>query len=413
MYNDLKSKLELYKTNRDRKPCPQQAIQSGCDVQDLLEGTLTTGNLGTYFLVGNEYRSDHFHGGCKLGEALAIEAGILRKLNSDIPPELQLEDLLFLDTETTGLSGGTGTVAFLIGIGYFRQGVFTVRQYFMRDYDEEAAMLDDINNFIKSFGGLVTFNGKSFDWNLLQTRFTFNRIRCTLKEPYHLDLLYPSRRLWKLKLDSCSLSSLEENILGQQRDNDIPGAQIPAVYFKYVQDRDATEIMRVIKHNETDIVSMISLLVKISSMLKEPDSRRVGDYELLGLGSMFEAAGEQETVVECYERCLQAESPVVREQASKRLGLLYKRNRDYVNAVRHWHNMVSREGSLDIYPLIELAKYYEHRAIDYTRAIQLAETAMNRILSIGIRNGRDLDDLKKRLERLKRKASPKGVIRKV
>ncbi len=408
---DLRTRLELYKAGRsgDHGAAGPAKAAKGPDVQELIkEGNVCSGEMGSCFVIENKFSSNYIHGGCRLGDALRIKPGTLRKLNTELPGDISVSDFLFLDTETSGLSGGAGTVAFLIGTGFFADDVFIVRQYFMRDYNEEIPMLWEFNRVLGDFRGFVTFNGKSFDWNLLQTRFIFNRIRCCLGDPYHLDLLHPSRRLWRLKLESCALTSLEQYVLDQYRCDDIPGAQIPAVYFKYLEDRDAREIVRVIDHNVTDILSMVSLLVKISSMVEEPTGKMVGGYEMLGLAGIFEAAGEPAREKECYEHCLNLGNAVIREKASKRLGSIYKRAGEYEKAVSQWQYMAEREGSLDIYPLVELAKYYEHKRKDYIKALSFTEQAMNRMLSVGIRSGRNIDDLKKRMERLKRKAEGKS-----
>ena len=231
----------------------------------------------------------------------------------------------------------------------------------MRDYNEEITMLEALSELLVSYRGLVTFNGKAFDWNLLQTRYTFNRLKIPIKQIMHMDLLYPSRRIWKFKLESCALSSLEENILGEYRVNDIPGAMIPSVYFKYLVDRDAREIKRVIKHNEQDILSMVSLLLKINELLQNPIEETEGEEELLGLSRVFEICGESENYAGCMEKCLESDDNFIRGIALKKLSLFHKRKGDYEKAVKYWNSMLSQNENFNLYPMIELAKYYEHK----------------------------------------------------
>ena len=261
---DLKSKLDLYRESMAKKPgkpgmaevpgVPGMAEVPGVpgvpgigDIPRIKDGSITgvvpgsvcSSASGSFYIIESRYPLTYTYGGSKLGSVPDIDAKSLAMLGGEDFGGIAAEKLLFLDTETTGLSGGAGTVAFLVGTGFFTDGVFVIRRYFMRDYDEEPAMLDGFNAFLTGFEGLVTFNGKSFDWNLLQSRFISNRIKCFLKSPGHIDLLYPARRIWGLKLESCRLSSLEENVLGERRSGDIPGELIPSVYFRYLENGDA------------------------------------------------------------------------------------------------------------------------------------------------------------------------------
>jgi len=405
MYQNLKSKLELYKTGQIKKSCQEE--KTGLDVHDIIEGSACSNDNGSCYVIENRYPVTYLHGGCCLGDAQCANMPSMRRVCRDLPLDANIEDFLFLDTETTGLSGGTGTVAFLAGAGFFLGDEFVLRQYFMRDYDEEPAMLTALDELLSDRKGLVTFNGKSFDWNLLQSRFTFNRMRPALKDPIHMDLLFPSRRIWRLKLESCRLTSLEENILGEYRIDDIPGAQIPSIYFEYLDSRDATDIKRVIKHNELDILSLVSLMVRISCKLDNPLGEADGAQELLGLGRIFEANGEYATVIHCFENCMESEILSVKDAASRRLSNIYKRSGNYSRAVEHWESMLADSKMTDIFPLIELAKYYEHREKDVSKAIDLVEKAMKISSRVGFMNNLYYNDLKKRIERLKRKAGRK------
>lgn len=412
---DIRSKLGLYKENQGKKV--ESQVPSGKDVQNLIPGVDCANDGGSFYLIENRYPLSFFHGGFRLGEALEIEPQTVSKLCAGSTPVLRAglndsleagellsaSDFLFLDTETTGLSGGTGTVAFLVGAGCFEAGGFVIRQLFMRDYHEEPAMLHYLKRLLDGYKGLVTFNGRAFDWNLLQGRFIFNRMRLQQSEPRHLDLLYPSRRIWGLKLESCRLSSLEENILGEHRTDDIPGELIPTVYFNYLEERDASDIRRVIRHNELDILSMVSLLIKMTVLLESPLDESDGEHELLGLGRIFEARGEMESGVECFESCVRAESFVVRDAAVKRLSGIYKRNGDYRRAVEHWQRMMGESGGFSLFPLVELAKYYEHKERNAAKALEMVEKALESCLRTGLHGSRHFADLRKRRERLLKK----------
>lgn len=428
MERDIISKLRLYvqqtekstqkthtewtNTTREQDACKKDApsrMPSRYDkyeIHKIIDGYESDSTEYPCFIMEKRFPLSYLHGRYPLGEALTINQDALKRICPDISEELTLYDLLFLDTETTGLSGGTGTVAFLIGTGFFTKDAFVIRQYFMRDYDEESAMLKALSDLLVSYKGLVTFNGKSFDWNLLQTRYIFNRLKTPLKNAIHVDLLYPSRRIWRLKLESCALSSLEENILGEFRVDDIPGAMIPSIYFKYLIDRDAREIKRVIKHNEQDILSMVSLISKINELLRDPMKIEDGQ-ELLGLSRIFEACGERDSSIECMEKCIQSDNKYVKEVALKKLTLHYKRKGEYAKAVEHWNNMIEQSGNYDLFPMIELAKYYEHKEKNIKKALEITEKAVQTSYKMGMNNNIYKDDLKKRLNRLKIKAGKK------
>jgi uncharacterized protein YprB with RNaseH-like and TPR domain len=402
MYWDLKSKLDMYRNGSVKQA--DSSAREECDINNVLNGSVCSNEDGHYYYIENRYPLNYLYGGYPLAKALQIECRSIGRICGQPGIQLNTADFLFLDTETTGLSGGAGTVAFLIGTGCFEDNAFVLRQYFMRDYDEEAASLRALNQLLSKHKGLVTFNGKAFDWNILQGRYIFNRIKPGMSDPTHMDLLYPSRRIWRLKLESCRLVSLEENILGEYRVDDIPGALIPSVYFKYLEDRNAEDIKRIIRHNELDILSMVSLLIKISSMLENPLAEAECKQELLGLGRIFEKNGEYDNVMECFEECIKSDNFFVKDAACRKLSDMYKRSGNYEKAVEHWINMTNNSETVNIFPMVELAKYYEHKEKNIAKAIDIVEKAIQYSSRIGFCNNIHYDDLKKRLSRLQRKA---------
>jgi len=379
--------------------------KTGTTIEVLLPGTVLTNDYGSCYVIENRYSLGHIHGRCEIGSASAISSEMLAAIGGVDCCGLQADKLIYLDTETTGLSGGTGTVAFLIGTGFFEDESFVIRQYFMRDYDEEAAMLAELKELISSRQGFVTFNGKSFDINLLQSRFISNRLRMSISDMPNIDLLYPARRVWGIKLESCRLSSLEENILGQSRIDDIPGSMIPPVYFKYLDDGDATEIKRVIRHNELDILSMVLLLYRLSSMLQDPLAESDGGLELLGLGKIFEISGKMEDMVECLEACAGSSRFDIKLQAVKRLTGVYKRTGRYDRALEHWQSVEADGSCIDLFHLVEMSKYYEHKAKDPEKALQAVDKAFAVCRRVGITAGRQIEELVKRRDRLRGKIS--------
>ncbi|HHV97000.1 MAG TPA: hypothetical protein GXX37_11100 [Clostridiaceae bacterium] len=428
---DIVSRLKLYveqTENNIQKPSRIPSQYDKYEIHNIMDGYESASSGYSCFIMEKRFPLTYIYGGYALGEALTVTKDSLKRIcpgiSSDTfdigissetsnmfidicsvkPSEITIQDLIFLDTETTGLSGGTGTVVFLAGTGFFTEDSFVVRQYFMRDYDEEIAMLEALSELLASCKGIVTFNGKAFDWNLLQTRYIFNRLKVPLEDFIHIDLLFPARKIWKFKLESCSLSSLEENILGEFRIDDIPGSMIPSIYFKYLMDRDAREIKRVIKHNEQDILSMVSLLLKINELLQSPIENAEDGQELLGLSRIFEACGESDNFIECMEKCVQSDNKRVRDAALKKLTQLYKRKGEYDKAVEHWNRVLEQDGTFNLFAMIELAKYYEHKEKNVAKALEITEKAFQISYKMGINNSIYKDDLKKRLNRLRAKA---------
>lgn len=402
MYGDLRSKLEMYKNKQTAKP--ERSSPKGLDIHELVEGIHCENDGGNFFTIEKRYPLLHMHGGYSPGQLRNMDMKVLACVFGGLDENLTVEDMIFLDTETTGLSGGAGTVAFLVGIGFFEEDFFVMRQYFMRDYNEEPAVLLELNKQLGRFKAVVSFNGKAFDWNLLSARFALNRIRVAMKNPVHMDLLYPSRKIWKLKLESCRLTSLEESILGEYRADDVSGAAIPSIYFKYLEDRNATEVKKIIAHNELDILSMLSLLSKIYSLVENPLAESDGDKELLGIGRILEDTERFQGMLECYNACSRSNNGLVKGMAAKRLANAYKRNLDYESAVRQWESMIEDKDTLSLYPLIELAKFYEHRTKEIGKALELVDRAMALAMSSGLQNRLHFMEIRKRYDRLKRKA---------
>ena len=206
-----------------------------------------------------------------------------------------------------------------------------------------------------------------------------------------------------MKLQSCRLATIEENILNEARVDDIPGAMIPGIFFKYISDRDANDIKKVMKHNKLDVLSMAALLYKVAAIIHNPLTVSDGGHELLGVGRIYENKCDSDSVITCYEACMNSNNLSVRDTASRRLGDAYKRNRDYERAIGHWEQMLENSGSFDTYPLIELAKYYEHKEKNIDKATKLVERALEISFKLDSLVGCKHDDLKKRLERLKSK----------
>ncbi len=275
----LKARLERLVAIATAKERERRRAPAPVPLEELVDGMRVPNALGEFFQVETSVHLELRHGDVPLSRVRTIAPETVGLLTAE--PALDGFDLqgsVFLDTETTGLAGGAGTAAFLIGLGWFDGERFCVRQYFMRDYHEEPALLHGLAGELRRFDRLVTFNGKMFDVPLLDTRFRLNRGSFPLADAPHFDLLHPARRLWKARLESCRLQSLEAELLGLRRSGDIPGEEIPQVYFDWVRRRDARMLARVFDHNRQDIVSLAALAVFACRWLEEgraEDSRDV------------------------------------------------------------------------------------------------------------------------------------------
>jgi uncharacterized protein YprB with RNaseH-like and TPR domain len=402
MYSDLRSKLKQFAMKQDIKETVK--TENNSEIDKLMNGTIETGSMGSFFMHKNTYTLDYVHGSCILGDFATLNFDYLLRMFNSNNHKLELEDMLFFDTETTGL-GGSGTVAFLIGMGYFENEKFVVKQLFMRDYDEEPAMLYYLENELAKRKGLITFNGKAFDWNLLISRFIFNRIKCRQSSPMHLDLLHISRAIWKRNLESCRLISLEENLLGFKRTDDIPGYLIPPAYFKYLDDRDASDMKRVLEHNRLDIISMVSLFVKISKILNNP-LEEASDYnEVFGAARIYNRAMDYGKAESCFKHCSVSNNNIIRVEALKELTGLYKNHKDYDSITKCLELIINTSKTPNIPMMIELAKHYEHRVKDINNAKSITEKAYKICLDNSMLRNIYYKDLRHRLERLLRKAA--------
>ena len=312
-----------------------------------------------------------------------------------------IDRVLFLDTETTGLSGGAGTVAFEVGIGFLESRGMVIRQYVMRDYSEEAAMLQEIAALIRRFDTLVTFNGKSFDLPLLESRLVMNRIRMQVTQMPHLDLLHAARRVYKLRLKRCNLSSLEEAVLGQRRKDDLPGSQVPQRYFDYIKTREFALLEDVLRHNFDDVKSLAALTGHLCTAFRIPETVEYAE-DLFGIGRTLLRGGHVKKARLCFKRL--GRGPMS-AQAQMHLAASYKKEKEWTQVVSSCQDMISC-GAGGIWPYVELAKYYEHIAKDNVSALRYANGALLYALNAAPLGGVDegqIEAIQRRLERLKHK----------
>jgi uncharacterized protein len=291
---------------------------------------------------------------------------------------------LFLDTETTGLAGGTGTYAFLIGLAWWDAGALQVEQFFMRDFGEEHAILHEVAARLAERPVLVTFNGKSFDWPLLENRFTMTRSIAVPRLAAHLDLLHPARALWKLRLGSVRLVELERHVLdaarlGWHREEDVLAALIPQHYFDYLRGGPAEPLAAVVRHNQMDLRGLAALVGKIDALLTRDNGADVESLDLFGLSRYLQRRGESQRA---HSTCTQAiDLGLPKEydrQARRELALLAKRRGEYEQAAKLWHELAGDE-SAGVYACVQLAIYYERREKRLESALEFARLALAKV----------------------------------
>jgi uncharacterized protein YprB with RNaseH-like and TPR domain len=349
------------------------------DTIDLPFATLD-GPLHVRTLVfGAAHRVGHAH----TFSALSARSDLLSLLALD--PLIATTDLsraLYLDTETTGLSGGTGTVPFLVGLAFFRDRSLVIEQLLVRRLGEEAPMLARVRERIEASELLVTFNGKAFDLPLLRTRFVMNRLPAAPDRP-HLDLLHLARRIHKARRVACKLTMLESTVLGFEREGDVPSGEVSAVYLHFLRTGDARALLGVVEHNLLDVVSMAALVGLYGEPLSE--TRLAGD-DLAGVARTLHRAGApaMDAARLAVERGRSPASLRARADIAKAIG-----ERDL--ALADYEAIEAVEGSEGV--RFELAKLYEHHQKSPRRALAMLEK--------GIKENDE--GLRKRRARLERK----------
>lgn len=330
---------------------------------------------GEAFVSEQTYAADYRHGSQPLTIEYPLDT-VATWARDPLLSTFPLSSFAFLDTETSGMAGGTGTYAFMVGLGRFEGEDFRLAQFFLRDPSEEPAMLEAMIEFLAPCNALVTFNGKAFDAPLLNTRYALHSIPSPIKEFSHLDLLPLARRLWRDRLPSRALKYLEENILDLPRTSEeVPGYEIPWLYFDYLRTGDATPLKGVFYHNAMDVVSMAALLRHMASMLHDPFNGNVEHgLDFISLGKLFEDMRQWDLAARLFEHGLTHElSEADFGSAVERLSHLQKRRGDLGDAVRLWEQAAAQG---HIYAHVELAKHYEHRVRDLDAAMRWVKSAL-------------------------------------
>jgi DNA polymerase III epsilon subunit-like protein len=403
----------------------------------LLGGRPVDTPFGRCLVVDRRYEADRWHGGVRIGDCEVDDFGSLTILDPSLGtggqtpevPSRAFPRTIFIDLETTGLSGGAGTVAFLVGCGYFDLGAFQVRQFLLTSYTSERALLHAVAEFFKDADMIVTYNGKTFDVPVMETRWLFHRLQMPLDSVPHFDMLHPARRLWRARsgvVDAddggCRLSTLERTRFNVNRVGDVGGFEIPSRFFRFLRNGDPRPLEPVLEHNRLDLVSLAAVMARAVELARGGHEACRDSNEALALGRIYERAAADNRVVNrdrvlshaetCYRRGAQSRTAEVKAEALYRLALWHRRERRYVEAAALWREIldltepkavqrITGMRPLRRFAAEALAIHHEHRDHDLDSARELAMFALQDS------EGRRADDIRHRLSRLDRKIAKK------
>ena len=370
--------------------------------EEVLSGEVVATALGEHFETEKIWERHRRHGNVDISSLRDLPCDLLASLSDGAIPSSHPLKWAFLDTETTGLAGGTGTYAFLVGVGSIDEEGFRLRQFFMRDYGEEASLLARLSEYLARFDVLVTYNGKTYDQPLLETRYRMARARHPFARLEHLDLLFGARRLWKLRLESCRLVDLEHQILGVERHGDLPGEMIPYYYFEYLRSQQAFRLAPVFHHNAIDILSLACLTAIVPMAFRAPEDaplRHGADF--IGLARWLRAAGREEEALRLFRRAVDLGLPdSLLFRTLMDVALVEKRAGRQAAALAVLADLAACRNPYRLRALQELAKYYEHRERNYAMALEMTITALTLA---------DSPELRRRKERLEQRlAGPRN-----
>jgi uncharacterized protein YprB with RNaseH-like and TPR domain len=421
---DLTSKLRSIVKGGAPKPLreltyePDDGYRNGAAldadyVASALGGRRVSTAFGECMVIDRRYESDRWHGGIRIGDCSLDDLEGLRVLDpglSDVAPRRTV----FIDLETTGLSGGAGTMAFLVGCGYFDLGAFQVRQFLLLSHAGERALLAAVAEFFEGADLIVTYNGKTFDVPVMETRWMFHRMEMPLGGVPHFDMLHPARRLWKHDEQGCRLSTLERTLFDVRRVGDVPGLEIPSRFFGFVRSGDPRPLEPVLEHNRIDLVSLAAVTARAVRLARDGHDACRNCAEALALGKVFDKAEHFSRAEACYRYAAQSPDSFVRADALYRLAVRLRRDRRFADAAAVWRELMEFTeprgmrrgilGQLRQVAVEALAIHQEHRAKDLAGARELALTAWE---EAGTRS----QEVRHRLDRLERKLSKKQEAR--
>ncbi len=383
-------------TTRPQSPAQEWRLPERYSIEHWLSGQEVETPHGRHFETERIWERHRRHGSIGISDLSDLPPDLFDELTGRAVDPAAPHHWAFLDTETTGLAGGSGTYAFLIGVGRITEKGFHLRQFFMRDYAEEASLLFALERYLSEFSVLVTYNGKAYDQPLLETRYRMSRRRAPFDRMGHVDLLYGARRLWKFQFESCRLLDLENQVLGVEREGDLPGEMIPYVYFEFLRRREAFRVAPIFHHNAIDILTLACLCAIVPWAFRSPAEARLRHGpEMVGIGRWLRKCGRMEDALLLFRRAVDAGLPdelLFRTlwevaQLERKLGRIDA-------AVAVLTELSACRNPFRVTALEDLAKYYEHRERNYTMALEMTRAALA---------CEDSDPLRRREQRLARR----------
>lgn len=364
--------------------------------KELPDGREVESELGRYWEISKLWPSHYRHGSADVGALSELPDELLTVLGEDAGWSSPPQRWAFIDTETTGLAGGSGTFAFLIGGGSITERGFEMKQWFMREHGEEPAALESFARWLDQFDVLITYNGRAFDVPLLETRYRLSRMKPPFERLRHIDLLYGARRLWRLAEESCRLGELESKILGVTRTGDVGGAFIPNLYFEYLRTKNAAPLSPVLSHNQIDVLSLACLTAVVPCAFREPSQLKRG-AEMVGLARWLRGQGrEEESLALMREAVRKPMDEALLYETLWHIAELERRLGRHDAAVAMYAELSTVQNERRAQAYERLAVHYEHREKNYLMALEMTRAA---------RALEDSEVLAKREERLSRKAA--------
>jgi uncharacterized protein YprB with RNaseH-like and TPR domain len=377
-------------------PARHRERPAHCAVEEFLSGEVVRTPHGEHFETERVWERHRRHGNIDISDLAELPEDLLDSLSGGAIPASRPAKWAFLDTETTGLAGGTGTYAFLIGVGSIDATGFRLRQFFMRDYGEEPSLLSRLTEHLAQFDVLITYNGKTYDQPLLETRFRMSRARHPFDRLEHLDLLHGARRLWKLRLDSCRLMDLENQILGVEREGDLPGEMIPYCYFEFLRTKQAFKVVPIFHHNAIDILSLACLTAIVPFAFRRPEEAplRHGP-DLIGVARWLRQADREDEALRLFRRAIDLGLPdPLLFRTLWDIAAMEKRAGRVEAALATITELAGSRNPYRARALEELAKHYEHGERNYGMALEMTKSAM----ALG-----DTPQLRRREQRLRKR----------
>jgi uncharacterized protein YprB with RNaseH-like and TPR domain len=378
-------------------PAPQPAIPAP---EEYLAGQEIETEHGHHFETEKLYERHRRHGSIGIADLEDLPNDLLNPISNGLIRNIPPSKWCFLDTETTGLAGGSGTYAFLVGVGRITPQGFRVRQFFMRDFGEERSQLSALVEHLKQFDVLITYNGRTYDQPLLETRFRMVRQRPPFASLEHLDLLFGARRLWNLRFDSCRLVDLENQILGVERQGDLPGEMIPYVYFEYLRTHEIFRLIPIFHHNAMDILTLACLTAIVPRAFHAPNEAQFAHgAEMVGLARWWRQAEQHDNALALFRQAVERNLPdeLLFRTLWDIAALEKKLGREHA-ALPVLTDLAASPNPMRAAAFIELAKYYEHRERNYAMALEMTRNALDLESS---------EALRRRQSRLEKRLTPK------